>query len=387
MSRLLLVVQRYGEEVVGGSEAHARAVAQRLAERRDVEIATTNALDYWTWEPHFPSGTSQDGPVTVRRFPVRSPRDPNFKEFEHKVLLGQHDLVDEVEWLRRQGPDCPELLEFLHTDGARYDAVLFYTYIYAPTALGLPIVPERAVLIPTAHRERALLLAPYRALFHLPRAIGYLTPEEQSLVHQTLRNEHVPSTVLGFALDAPPEVDAAGFRARHHLPGPMVLYLGQVSEGKGIQELLGYWDAFRTHAAGAEATLVLAGTVRMQLPERPDIRVLGRVSDEEKWAALAAADVLVHPSHMESLGITLLEAWQESTPVLVPAWNPVTAGQVRRSGGGDTYESPSDFADKLARLVLGTGHGALGKQWVDRECSWAAFDDRLEELLELAGVA
>ncbi len=387
MSRLLLVVQRYGEEVVGGSESYARAMAHRLAERRDVEIATTNALDYWTWDPHFPVGVTQDGPVTVRRFAIRSPRDPDFKAFEEKVLLGAHDLDDELEWLRRQGPDCPDLIEFLHTDGASYDAVLFYTYIYAPTALGLPIVPERAVLIPTAHRERALFLAPYRALFHLPRAIGYLTPEERALVHQTLRNEEVPSTVLGFALDDPPAADAAAFRGRHDLPGPMVLYLGQVSEGKGIDELLACWDTFRSRPQGEEATLVLAGTVRMPLPERRDVRVLGRVSDDEKWAALEAADVLVQPSHLESLGITLLEAWQKATPVLVPTWNAVTRGQVVRSGGGEIYDSADDFAAKLATLVLGTGHGAAGQRWVQRECSWAAFDDRLEELLELAGAA
>jgi glycosyltransferase involved in cell wall biosynthesis len=389
MSRLLLVVQRYGEEVVGGSEAHARAAAQRLAERHDVEVATTDALDYWTWAPHFPLGVAQDGAVTVRRFPVRAPRDPHFKEFEERVLLGRHTLQDELEWLTRQGPDCPQLLEFLH-DVARsgeYDRVIFYTYIYLPTAQGLPIVPERAVLIPTAHRERALHLAPYRALFHLPRAIGYLTPEERDLVHEVLHNESVPSTVLGFALDAPPPSDAVAFRERHALHGPMVLYLGQVSEGKGINELLRCWDAYRAGDGVADATLVLAGTVRMELPERPDVRVLGPVSDEDKWAALTAADVLVQPSHLESLGISLLEAWQAETPALVPEWNAVTAGQVRRSGGGETYGSDADFTVKLAGLLLGTDHGARGKRWVERECSWPAFDERLEELLELAGVA
>lgn len=387
MSRLLLVVQRYGEEIVGGSEAHARAVAQRLAERHEVEVATTNALDYWTWEPHYPVGVSTDGAVTVHRFAVRGGRAADFKEFEDRVLLGEHGLWDEVDWIRKQGPDCPDLLEFLHAAGADFDGILFYTYIYAPTALGLPIVPERAVLIPTAHRERPLLLAPYRAVFQMPRAIGYLTPEERDVVHSTLHNEHVPSTVLGFALDAPPATDAAAFRAHHAIDGPLVLYLGQVSEGKGIHELLRHWDAFRARDGLTNATLVLAGTVRMTIPERPDVRALGRVSDADKWAALDAADVLVQPSHLESLGITLLEAWLKGTPVLVPSFNAVTAGQVRRAQGGAAYATSAEFADQLAALLHGSDRGARGREWVERECSWTAFDDRLAELLELAGVA
>jgi len=47
--KLLTVVQRYGDEVVGGSEGHARVMTERLALRHDVEVATTTALDYWTW--------------------------------------------------------------------------------------------------------------------------------------------------------------------------------------------------------------------------------------------------------------------------------------------------------------------------------------------------
>ena len=72
--RILIVVQRYGAEVVGGSESHARVVAQRLAMVNEVEIATTNALDYWSWAPHFPVGESMDGPVRVRRFAVTGVR-------------------------------------------------------------------------------------------------------------------------------------------------------------------------------------------------------------------------------------------------------------------------------------------------------------------------
>jgi len=379
--RILVVVQRYGPEVVGGSESHARVVAQRLAMVNEVEVATTNALDYWTWGPHFPVGESMDGPVRVRRFAVTGMRSPTFKEAERHVLFEPHTRADEEAWLAIQGPHTPDLLEFLRREGKRYDAILFYTYIYEPTAAGLPIVPERAALISTAHDEEPLRLVPYRALFQLPRAFGFLTPEERDLVHSRFRNEHIPSEVLGIGLDAPPWHDPEPFRERYAPRGPLVLYLGQVSEGKAVDELIADWT--RRRDAGGAGSLVLAGTARMPIPEREDIVSLGRVSDEDKYALLEAADVLVLPSHLESLGIVLLEAWQVGTPCLVSAKNKVTSGQVARARGGASYDR-GGFEEALAAVLSDRESlGESGRQYVEAECAWPAFDTRLEQLTEL----
>jgi glycosyltransferase involved in cell wall biosynthesis len=379
--RILVVVQRYGAEVVGGSESHARVVAHRLAMVNEVEVATTNALDYWSWAPHFPVGESMDGPVRVRRFAVTGVRSPTFKDVERHVLFEHHTLVDEQAWLAMQGPHTPDLLEFLRRDGNGYDAILFYTYIYEPTAAGLPIVPERAALISTAHDEEPLRLVPYRALFQLPRAFGFLTPEERDLVHSRFRNEHIPSEVLGIGLDAPPWHDPDPFREHYAPRGPLILYLGQVSEGKAVDELVADWIAHRE--AGGAGSLVLAGTTRMALPERDDIVSLGRVSDEDKFALLEAADVLVLPSHLESLGIVLLEAWQVGTPCLVSAKNKVTSGQVARAGGGASYDR-AGFAKALASVLADRERfGASGRAYVEAECAWPAFDTRLEQLVDL----
>ena len=379
--KVLVVVQRYGPEVVGGSESHARVVAHRLAMVNEVEVATTNALDYWSWAPHFAVGESMDGPIRVRRFAVTGLRSTTFKENERHVLFEPHALADEQGWLAMQGPHAPGLLEFLRREGQAYDAILFYTYIYEPTAAGLPLVPERAALISTAHDEEPLRLVPYRALFQLPRAFGFLTPEEQALVHARFRNEHIPSEVLGIGLDAPPWHDSEPFRERYAPRGPLVLYLGQVSEGKAVDELLADWIAYRD--AGGAGSLVLAGTARMPIPKRDDIVTLGRVSDEDKYALLEAADALVLPSHLESLGIVLLEAWQVGTPCLVSAKNKVTTGQVGRANGGASY-GPGGFASALGAVLARRDElGASGRAYVERECTWPAFDARLEQLVDL----
>ena len=380
--RLLLVVQRYGAEVVGGSEQHARLAAQRLARRHTVEVATTTALDYWTWAPYYVPGVVVVDGIRVRRFAVAAGRDPEFKAFEHHVLEEQHHVADELAWPRRQGPDCPDLLEFLHRHGREYDAILFYTYIYGPTALGLPIVPERAALISTAHDEYPLRLAPYRALFHVPRAIGYLTPEERAMVHARFHNEQVPDEVLGYAVGDAPAADVAAFRAKHGIPGPYVLYLGQVSEGKGCDELLAEWTAYREGGGAPDVTLVFAGTVRMAMPDRPDVRALGRVSETDKAGALAGAVALVQPSRLESLGIVLFEAWQYGTPSLVHAANLITSGQTARAGAGRGYDQGGFGAALDAVRAARDAYGAAGLAYVRSECSFDAFDERLERLVE-----
>ena len=52
-------------------------------------------------------------------------------------------------------------------------------------------------------------LAPYRALFQMPRAFGFLTPEEHDLVQGRFHNAHIPHEVLGIGLDAMPKSDRA----------------------------------------------------------------------------------------------------------------------------------------------------------------------------------
>jgi glycosyltransferase involved in cell wall biosynthesis len=184
----------------------------------------------------------------------------------------------------------------------------------------------------------------------------------------------VPDEVLGTVLESPGIGDPDEFRARHGLSGPLFVYLGQVSEGKGVDDLVAWWTT-----TSPDATLVLAGAIRMPIPEHDRVRALGRVSEREKWGALAAADALILPSRFESLGIVLLEAWQAGAPVIVRADNPVTAGQVARSGGGWTYTT----ADELGVAVRGAdrARGERGREWVAREYAAGQFDERLDRLL------
>ena len=68
--KLAIVVQRYGADISGGAELHARYIAERLAAHVDVRVLTTCARDYLTWRNEIPSGTEYVNGVPVERFPV-----------------------------------------------------------------------------------------------------------------------------------------------------------------------------------------------------------------------------------------------------------------------------------------------------------------------------
>ncbi|MDX6646565.1 MAG: hypothetical protein QOK40_2292, partial [Miltoncostaeaceae bacterium] len=162
------MVQRYGAQVAGGAEALARQTAHALARAGDdVVVYTTTARDYLRWEPHFPAGEERDGPVLVRRFPVE-PADPGRAEGLLRALARRPgDPALEAAWARAQGPVSRPLLAALAGGGARHETVAIWTYLYATSQLALPLVAERAVLVPLAHDEPMLRFGLTRGLVAL----------------------------------------------------------------------------------------------------------------------------------------------------------------------------------------------------------------------------
>ena len=386
--RLAFVVQRYGEGVTGGSESLARALAERLAARDRITVLTSCARDYVTWRNELAPGSSQLAGVAVERFPVDEERDLRaFDAFSDEVYARPGDRQRQLEWLRRQGPYVPRLVEALRRRQEEFDAIVFFTYLYYPTVAGLEAAPGRSLLVPTAHDEPPLRLGIFAELFERPRAFAFLTPPEAALVEARFPLGARPRDVAGIGVDPPERVDVEAFRIEHDVSGPFVLYAGRIDAGKGCAEMLAHYQRYRRDVRGA-AELLLIGKLAMPEPRGPGVRYLGFLPEREKAAALEGARAVLCPSPFESLSIALLEGMARGTPALVNARSPVLRDHCVRSGGGLWYEDADEFREALDLLVgRGPVREALARaarRYVESEYRWDAVLSRYRALIDAA---
>ena len=425
--KLAFIIQRYGAEVLGGSEHLCRLVAERLSPNHDVEVLTTCARDYVTWKNEYPEGADRVKGVTVRRFATAAVRDVEaFNKYSDWIYSHPHSHADEMTWLKQQGPWAPGLIEHLRRQHQQYDVLLFFTYLYAPTVQGLEIAPARSILVSTAHDEPAIRLEIFKEVFRKPAALCYLTESERQFVHLRFPDRPLLEEVVGVGVDLPqsqpyPRMPATGteeeppagadavpepvagatdeeapprefashlftrgavFRRRHRLYGPVTLYGGRIDPGKGCEELIQYFGEYVKE--GGDSTLVLMGAKLMSLPEEPFINFAGLLSDRERLQALEAATVVVCPSPYESLSLLALEAMSVGTPVLVNARSAVLVEHCVRSNAGLYYSDRDEFVECLNLLVrddrLRAALGRNGRDYIRRQYRWDVVLGKYERL-------
>ena len=406
--RIAFIVQRYGAEILGGSEYHCRLIAERMAVRHEVEVLTTCARDYITWKNEYPEGTDRIKGVSVRRFANSQQRDIDaFNRYSDWIFHNEHSREDELKWLEMQGPWCPALLEYLRRHHKSYDALIFFTYLYAPTVLGMEIDPGRSILVPTAHDEPAIHLEIYKEMFQLATAIAYNTEVERNFLKTTFPIRTISEDTVGCGVDlmhgemgdgepAPPrdgeeEVDVltqvrsrgTSFRRRHRLHGDFLLYGGRIDAGKGCEELIEYFTSYKEH--GGDAVLVLMGVKLMQLPEVPWVRFAGLLSERERLQALEAATIVVVPSPFESLSLLALEAMAVGTPVLCNGRSEVLVDHCVKSNAGLFYTDREEFVE-CAKLLLADERlrramGRNGKEYVKRSYRWDVIMSKYDRLI------
>lgn len=383
--KVALIVQRYGE-VTGGAEKHAEQIAHKLSPHWDLTVFTTCAKDHLSWKNEFPDGDERIGPVKVKRFPVRRPREIRRFNALSKQRFGRPlDRMHEEHWIAEQGPLSPGLFRHLAQEKDRYHGFLFFTYLYTSTVWGLPLVAEKSLLVPTVHDEPPLYFHAYSDALERPRALLCNTPEEEALIARRFP-DHARSRVVGVGVEPMP-ADVRRFRHKYELDRPYLLYVGRVEPGKGVNELLSHYRAFRRAHANAP-DLVLAGGLHMTV-EGEGVRYLGRITDQDKWDAMSGAVAVVVPSRFESLSLLALEGFASGAPVVANAASEVLVGQIARSKAGVCYSDAASFISAVEQAHEHRARFARAGRAFAKKHSWenvvSIYRDELARIMKEGG--
>lgn len=402
--KIAFINQRYGLEVAGGSETYTRAMAEKLVQylgdTGHVEVLTSKAISYITWEDHYEKDIEDINGVTVRRFPVKHKRNRVLQRGAGILMRSLHIQTKWLEELRlkARGPYVPELVSYIREHKDEYDAFIFVTYLYYPAYFGAREVYDKAWFIPTAHDEEPIYMNIYKELFTKVKGIIYLTGEEKAFVERLFNNKRVPNQVLGMGISVKEDADGARFRKKYGIDGDYLIFAGRIEKNKGCGELIDYFIRYKDEMAKEESksakkeskdryqglTLVLMGKSLMELPEREDIRYVGFVSENDKCDGMKGASVICLPSRYESFSISLLEGMSYGNPALVNGKCDVLKGHMERSGGGFSYTNYEEFKEGITRLFDDSVNEDMGKKAVDyvrKEYEWFRVMGRFCKML------
>ena len=392
--RLLYVVQRYGDDIVGGSEAACRQFAEALtASGHTVEVLTSCARSYVTWEDSYEPGTTDINGVTVHRLPVVDRRYPErFGPTDIWLMSEQSSplLFEHERWALLMGPEVRGLRTWLIDNAERFDAAIFMTYLYSTATRGIPALAGRLPVVfqPTAHDEPSFRVPLFESIFRLPDSYLFFTPEEREVVRERF-NIEPEGRVVGIGIEMnPPVSSVTEFREKFEwLDDPYLVYVGRLDPMKGVRQLCDFFIELKKQFP-SKLKLVLAGDPLVELPQHEDIVITGFLDEAEKHAAIAGSLALVQSSYFESFSIVLCEAWVQRRPALVQGASTVLRGQAMRSAGAIPYEGYAEFEQAVMMLLenpaLADEMGRNGRKYVEDTYEWAHVLQGFEESLAIA---
>lgn len=384
--KIAIINQRYGIEVNGGSELYSRQIAERLAEKYDVEVLTSCAIDYEKWTNYYQEGEEIINNVTVRRFRTKHERIPKeFSLLDREMHI--HVNIPEKKsehWIDAMGPYCPALIQYIKEHREEYRVFIVVTYLYYTAVRSMPEVADKAIFIPTAHKEPYIDFKIYKRIFEMPKAFIFLTDEEHALVSSKFRIQDKPYDVMGVGVDVPEHVSSEAFKEKYGLDNYLI-YVGRIDLGKDCPRMFEYFIEYKKRNSGS-LKLVLMGKAVIDIPKHPDIINLGFVSDEDKFNGIKGAKALVLPSKYESLSISVLEAMSLSVPVIVNGRCEVLRGHCIKSNGGLYYKNFFEFEGAVNYLLSHNEEYQVMQenavQYVDQYFNWKVIMDKFDKMIE-----
>ena len=184
---------------------------------------------------------------------------------------------------------------------------------------------------------------------------------------------------------SPGAIAAVGQRVRdrHGIHGPLVVFLGSRRGYKG-HDVLAAAIPLVTRERGDVTFAFVGPGESMAIAGGIGVIDAGRVSDQDKYDWLAAADLLCLPSLGEIFPVAILEAWSVGTAALVSDIPPLIE-LVNTVGGGQTAaRTPEAMALAMVRMLADPAElralGDRGRHWWQNHATPSAVAARHVEV-------
>ena len=326
--RVLMVTPAY-PPAPGGGERYTRSLAQRLvALGCEVSVVTSSARgDRDFWRGRLDTFHERDGDVDVHRLAVLPFALGRRELLAWRKLMVLLSTLPTTPLLRHLATRFPRIvgLEQALTEQPRPDLVHGFNASWefpmlagwmAARRWGVPFVATPFAHFganPRGRMARNTFMRHQQQMLADADAVLALTDVELAGMQAWGVEPKLGEAIGGGVEPTPAFVSAEEIRQKFDLPERFGLFIGRINRDKGAN------DAANA-ALAADIPLVLAGT---QMPDfdatlatQPNVHLLGFVSESDKHALLTACSFLTLPSHSESFGIVILEAWAHGKAVV-----------------------------------------------------------------------
>ena len=359
--KIAVVVQRFGKEIVGGAESHAHEISCKLANyyKKPVDILTTTAKSYQTWENEYPEGVEIEDNLIIRRFNSQFQRAswfPFYSRFmwlthrkfrNYKVL---HPVLKKLEalWFIAQGPYCPKLISYLKKYHNQYDRVIFFTYLYYPTIKGIDFLKKKSVLVPTAHDENPFYFLTIDDVLQKTDSIISNSYPEKEIIVKRSPSVKQKTNIIGLGFNT---FEKKNLKEQKYFK---ITYLGRISRGKGVDLLIQWLENLqRKSQIPKKFILHLAGHKEsdIKIPTNSCVKYHGYVTSKEKNDLIASSSLVVNFSPLESLSMVTLEAMALGVPVLVNGNCNVFRYYAKKTTTVFSFFDEKSFQSKLLEIM------------------------------------
>ena len=334
----------------GGGEKHIQVISEQLVQLgHEVTILTTDAFDGQViWNPHKARVHEMEGllnGVKIRRFRTRHFFNSKFSfPVLHRLLLICSRLkfvpMAVLHQLARFIPWVPDMQKWLNNTEEHFDIIGVFSLPYDSLMLsGQAFAKKRKipfVAYALAHYGSVNDSGepdPHSYYYTMRHQTAYIKRSDMLIANSRdemdfyLDKGMAPEKIVvggpGVFSDEADRGDGARFRKKHNIDTPIVICIATLARPKGVMEVVE--AACELNAEGHGLTLVLIGNSTDEFEayrktssfdQCEGICLLGGVEDDEKYDALAAADVFAMPSKTDSFGMVYLEAWLYDLPVI-----------------------------------------------------------------------